>query len=150
MEVSGTEHDALLTAYIRAHLPARIFVQGYKTAYCLIAAWPHQLYMIFEGEVAGHHILGTLQEVVAAGLLPDDTFSVLVNMMTFTGALDWTEMAKISEVMPKGASTTNKNAYVVRDVITASLTKINATRFPRTQHHAFHDEDKALAWLGWN
>lgn len=150
MEVSGTEHDELLTAYIRAHRPARIFVQGYKAAYALVAVWEHRLYLVFEGEVAGHHILGVLQEAVKAGLLPDDNFSVLVNMMTFTGALDWAQMAKISDVMPTGTCTTNKNAYVVRDVITASLTKINATRFPRTQHHAFHDETKALAWLGWD
>lgn len=149
MEWTRGDTDPFLPEYVRTHAPARIFIQGVKNAYSLTAVWPHRMYLVFHGEVTGQHILGTLQEAAEAGLFPDDEVSALVDMHLFSAHVDWPAMVRIADIMPPGDCTTNKNAYVVHDVITASLTKINAVHFPKTTHRAFHDEAKALQWLGW-
>lgn len=149
MEWTGGDKAFPLPAYVHAHNPARVFAQGNRKAYALAAAWPHRLYMVFYGDVSGGHILGALHEVVQSGVFPDDRVSALVDMLMFSGTVDWSAMVRISDIMPRGNCRTNRNAYIVRDAITASLTKVNAVHFPDTTHRAFHDEAKALHWLGW-
>jgi hypothetical protein len=51
--------------------------------------------------------------------------------------------------MPKGDSTTNKNAYVIRNPLWMAIAKITAAYFPSTECAAFTAEAEARTWLGW-
>jgi hypothetical protein len=86
----------------------------------------------------------------AAGHLVSDQFNALIDLTEFTGVIDWDEIRKISEVMPKGASRTNKNAYLVHDTFLAMVAKITSVLFPQTECAAFTTENEARAWLGWD
>jgi hypothetical protein len=143
------DDDIALMNFWNAHAGMRFFVQGGRGARILLAAAPHRLYLVFEGEAEGEQIVGALLDAKRAGLPASDEFSALVDMLPFTGSVNWRAIPQISNVMPKGRSTTNKNAYVVRDDITAALTKINSVLFPNTEHRAFDNEAEAVAWLGW-
>jgi hypothetical protein len=144
------ETDSVLAAYIGRHGRERVFVRGEIGARVLLGVEPQRLYFRFEGEADGAQIIDAIRDATAAGLLTSDDFSALVDMSTFTGVLDWKVIPQISEVMPQGDTATNKNAYVVRDSLTAVLAKINSALFSKTQHRAFSHADEALAWLGWD
>jgi hypothetical protein len=143
------ESDERLANFASQHEGAPVFVCGSAGARVLLAVRPHRLYFAFEGEAESSQIIDTLRQARETGLLTTDDFSAFVDMAGFTGALDWRAIAEIGEVMPKGDCTTNKNAYVVNDGITASLTKINSALFSKTEHRAFTVAAEALAWLGW-
>lgn len=144
------DEDLALSRFTQDHSDAQVFVQGVKGARILLAVGPRRLHFVFEGEAEGRQIIAALNAAKAAGVLVSDDFSALVDMIPFTGALDWRTIPEISEVMPKGTTTTNKNAYIVRDDITAALTKINSALFSKTEHRAFATEAEARAWLGWD
>jgi hypothetical protein len=128
---------------------ARRFAEGRAGARVLLAAEPRRLHVVFDGDVEGAHLIGALSQARAAGLPAGDDFSALIDMTGFTGVLDWQAVAQVRDVMPKGGSTTNKNAYVVNNEITAALAKVNAALFAQTEHKAFLTMGEALAWLGW-
>jgi hypothetical protein len=143
------EADGALASFARAHAGMRIFVRGDKGARVVLAVASRRMYFVFEGECEGAQIVGVINDAKEAGVIVSDDFSAYVDMLPFTGALDWRVIPQIGEVMPKGNTATNKNAYVVRDDITAALTKINSALFSKTEHRAFATGAEALAWLGW-
>jgi hypothetical protein len=133
-----------------AHHPgAEIIVHEDRDGVVMLAVAPHRLIFTIEGTISSDHIVGVLRDASAAGLLPNDEFSALADFSNFTGVFDWTIIRQISEVMPKGNSRTNRNAYVVRNTMFMILAKVNAALFPSTQHAAFKTEAEARAWLGW-
>jgi hypothetical protein len=143
------EPDILLDEITKAHPDARIFIRGEVGARAILAVQPKRLHLVLDGELAKEDFLGVLIDARAGNLPPDDDFSALVDITNLTSAFDWQAVAEVREIMPKGSSTTNKNAYVVRDTITAALTKIYSMLFSKTEHRAFSTTEAAMRWLGW-
>jgi hypothetical protein len=131
------------------HPGAAILVHENPDGAVMLAVAPQRLVFTVEGTITSDHIVGVLRDAREAGLLPNDEFSALADFSNFAGVFDWKIIPQISEVMPKGDSVTNKNAYVVRNTMFMILAKINAALFPKTQHAAFTTETEARAWLGW-
>jgi len=128
---------------------AAIYTRKEADGIVLLAASPHRLVLYVRGAIGTEHIVGALREARAGGHFQNDDFSALVDMRDFTGVIDWRIIPQISEVMPKGDSRTNRNAYLVRNALFAMLAKINAVLFPKTQHATFDREEDARHWLGW-
>ena len=129
---------------------AAVFSRGRPRAAVLGAVTAHRLVLKVIGAVHAENLTGTLQDMRAAGHLTDDDFSALIDLTEFTGAIDWDEVKKIRDVMPKGQSASNKNAYLVHDDFLALVAKITEVLFPQTACAAFTTEAEARAWLGWN
>jgi hypothetical protein len=132
------------------HPEAAIFTRGGGSVVMLAAVQPHRLILKAVGAVPSENVVGILRDLRAAGHLTSDTFHALIDLTEFTGGIDWDEIKQISEVMPKGDSATNRNAYVVRDSFLAMIAKITAAMFPNTECAAFTAERDALAWLQWD
>lgn len=135
-------------AFRRAHPKAHLFVRGRPNARVYLAVEPRRLHVVFDGEPDGACLIGVFTEAREAGLFTNDMWA-LVDISRFTGAIDWKAIAAIGDIMPKGGEGTNRNAYIVRDSITAAMTKISAALFVHTEHKAFRDEAEAREWLGW-
>ena len=144
------ETDAKLAEFAAAHPAARLFVRGAADGRAILAAEPKRLHLVLEGEVSREDFLGVLIEARACDLPSSDDFHTLVDISRLTSALDWQAVAQVGEIMPKGDTATNKNAYVVRDSITAALTKVYSMLFAKTEHRAFTSADEAMRWLGWS
>ena len=140
---------AALETFAQKYPGAAVFAGGSGTSTAMLAVAPHRLVLKINGTVQSDKLVGLLQKMRAAGHLPSDDFSALIDLTEFTGAIDWDEIRKISEVMPKGASRTNKNAYLVHDTFLAMVAKITSVLFPQTECAAFTTEKEARAWLGW-
>ncbi len=136
--------------FARQNPDATIFVREEGEGGIMLAVSPRRLVFRMVEAFHSQHIVGVLADARAAGLLNTDEFSALVDMTKFTGVIDWSVLPQISEVMPKGHCTTNKNAYLVRNDMFAMLAKINIALFPDTQHATFMSEKEARAWLGWD
>lgn len=134
--------------FAEANPGAAIFAKVRAEGAVLLAVSPGRLVMDISGTIQSEYILEVLAEARAAGLFVSDAFSALVDLTTFTGAINWNVIPKISEIMPKGDSN-NKNAYIVRNMMFAVLAKINMVLFPKTQHRTFSTIAEARAWLGW-
>lgn len=128
---------------------AEIFLRERTGGAVLLAVAPLRMAISIEGTIQSEDIVNVLKDAREAGLFKDDNFSALVDMTNFTGVIDWRKIPEISEVMPKGETRTNKNAYVVRNDFFAMLAKINAVLFPKTLHATFKTEEEARLWLGW-
>jgi hypothetical protein len=142
------DSDAVPAAFRRAHPKAHLFVRGTPGASIWLAVEPRRLHVVFDGEPDGACLTGVFAEARDAGLLTNDMWA-LVDITRFTGAIDWKAISALGEIMPKGGDTINRNAYIVRDGITAAMTKISAALFTRTQHQPFSNEAEAREWLGW-
>lgn len=142
--------DLALNAFSGKHAGMTILVCGGIGARVMLAASAKRLVMRLEGEVETPLIIHVLHDARIAGYPASDDFSAMVDVTSFTGVLDWSVIPQISEVMPKGETTTNRIAYVVRDAVIAKLAKVNATLFPLTQHATFATESEARGWLGWD
>ena len=141
--------DQALKVFAANNPGAAVFARGTKTTHIMLAVSPHRLVLSTKGAITTEHLVALLGEMRAAGHLPSDDFSALVDLTGFTGAIDWDEIKKISTVMPQGDSRTNKNAYVVHDSFLAMVAKITAALFPKTECAAFTTEKAARHWLGW-
>ena len=138
-----------LETFAKKHPGATVFAGGRRGDRVMLAVAPHRLVLKINGTVQSDRVVGLLQEMRAAGHLASDDFNALIDITEFTGAIDWDEIRKISEVMPKGASRTNKNAYLVHNTFLAMVAKITAALFPQTECAAFTTEKEARALLGW-
>lgn len=144
------QEDGALQVFADKNPNMTLFVRGEIGARVLLAVAPRRLSVCMEGDASCADLLAVLRDARAAGHFESDDFSALVDMTGFTGTLDWQLIPKISEVMPKGDSETNKNAYVVRDALLSTLIKVSAMLFPKTKHASFVSEAKAREWLGWD
>lgn len=136
-------------AFSEKHKGAAVFTRGRGKSAVLAAVRPHRLVLKIAGSAPSEHVVSVLQDLRSAGHLASDEFSALIDLTEFTGAIDWDEIKKISDVMPKGVSRTNKNAYLVHDGFLAMIAKITSVLFPQTQCAAFAREREALHWLDW-
>jgi hypothetical protein len=136
-------------AFARKYPGAVVFTHGRKGASVMLAVAPHRLVLKIDGTIQSENVVGLLKDMRAAGHLASDDFNALIDLTAFTGVIDWDEIKKISDVMPKGASRTNKNAYLVHDTFLAMVAKITSALFPQTECAAFTTEKEARAWLGW-
>lgn len=126
-----------------------IFVRETDDGAIRLAAWPDRLVVAMVGAIHSEYLIEALREMRAAGLPASDTFTALIDLSAFTGEIDWKDIREVREVMPKGESRTNKNAYVVRNPIFALVAKITSVLFPQTQNAAFPTAAEARVWLGW-
>ncbi len=129
---------------------AAIFGREADDGSVLVAAWPDRLVVRMAGAIHSTKLIEALQDMRAAGFPASDAFSALIDLSTFTGEVDWQDIRQVKEIMPKGDSMTNKNAYIVRNRIFALTAKITSALFSQTEHVAFNTEKEALAWLGWD
>lgn len=128
---------------------AAIFTRGSSAGYVVLAVLPRRLHFRVKGELNTEYVVGLLREAAVAGLIPSDDFSALVDLTDFNGAIDWDEIKKITDIMPKGTSR-NKNAYIAPSAYQAMVAKITAVLFPQTDCAAFASEAEARAWLDWD
>jgi hypothetical protein len=139
----------LQAAFSAQYPDMAVFARGRRGAAALLAVAPGRLAIKIVGTVPSEHLVALLTQAREAGHIASDQFCALVDLTQFTGAIDWDEIKKISAVMPKGDSRTNKNAYVVRDSFLAMVAKITSVLFPKTECAAFSHEVDAKQWLGW-
>lgn len=142
--------DTALETFAKRYPGATVFAHGQRGDRVLLAVAPHRLVLKVGGTVQSEHLITVLSEMRAAGHLDSDDFNALIDLTEFTGAIDWNEIRKISDVMPKGSSRTNRNAYLVHDDFLAMVAKITSALFPQTECAAFTNEREARAWLGWD
>ena len=136
-------------AFADKHAGAKIFVYQQSDGSVMAAAWPDRLVVNIDGGVHSRDLIAVLRQVRAAGLPASDAFSALIDLSTFTGEIDWNDIRQVKDVMPKGDSMTNKNAYIVRNRFFAMAAKIVSGLFTQTEHVAFTTEEEARRWLGW-
>ncbi len=136
-------------AFAEKHSGAAVFARETDDGSIVLAAWPHRLAVKMSGAITSDYLLEVLREMRAAGLPASDSFSALIDLSDFTGDVDWKDIRQVTDIMPKGDSKTNKNAYVVRNRIFALIAKITSALFAQTEHAAFPSEAEARAWLGW-
>jgi hypothetical protein len=145
LRTEGTTQEA----FEADHPGAAIFARETDDGAILLAAWPDRLVVAMQGAIHSSHLIEALREMRAAGLPATDEFTALIDISTFTGEIDWRDIWEVREVMPKGDSRTNKNAYVVRNPLFALVAKITSVLFPQTQNAAFPTQAEARQWLGW-
>lgn len=128
---------------------ATIFARGSSAGYVVLAVLPQRLHFRVKSELNTEYVVSILRDAAAKGLIASDDFSALVDLTDFSGVIDWDEIKKISDIMPKGNSR-NKNAYIAPSEYQAMVAKITAVLFPQTDCAAFANEHDARAWLGWD
>jgi len=128
---------------------ATIFVRIMPVGSVFLAAAPKRMVFSITETPPSDSVVSLLQEARAAGFFHNDEYSALVDLSHFTGIVDWNEIKKIGDVLPKGDTRTNKNAFVVRNEFLGLIAKIAGAVFPNTQCAAFKCESEARAWLGW-
>ncbi len=142
----GTAQDD----FAASHPGAAIFARETDDGAIMLAAWPDRLVVAMRGAIHSNCLIEALREMRAAGLPATDEFTALIDISTFSGEIDWNDIREIREIMPKGDSRTNKNAYVVRNPLFALIAKITSVLFPQTQNAAFPTQAEARLWLGWD
>lgn len=137
-------------SFAAGHHGAAIFVREVDDGAIRVAAWPDHLVVVMVGAIHSKYLIEALQDMRVAGLPASDAFTALIDISAFTGEVDWRDIREVREVMPKGDSRTNKNAYVVRNPLFALVAKITAALFSQTQNAAFPTQAEARLWLGWD
>jgi hypothetical protein len=145
----GDGMDHALKAFTADNPGAAVFTRGTTAAHVMLAVAPHRLVFAIKGAINNEDLVAILSEMRAAGHLASDDFCALIDLTGFTGAIDWDEIKKISNIMPQGSSSTNKNAYVAHDSFLAMVAKITSVLFPKTECAAFTTKKQARHWLGW-
>lgn len=135
--------------FIANHPGATIVMRDKATGLAILAVSPGRVALTVTGTISSEHIVGVLQDANIAERLGSDQFNALIDLSAYTGAVDWKDIQQIKEIMPKGDSHTNKNAYVVRNALYMMVAKITAAFFAHTECAAFLSEKEARAWLGW-
>lgn len=135
--------------FAASHPGAAIFARETDDGAIMVAAWPDRLAVAMVGAIHSEYLIEALREMRAAGFPASDSFTALIDLSAFSGEIDWKDIREVREVMPKGESRTNKNAYVVRNPIFALVAKITSVLFPQTQNAAFSTAAEARVWLGW-
>lgn len=142
--------DAAAPERFKAANPgAAIFVRQKPSGVAMLAVAPGRIVLTLAGTIGSEHIVGVLKDANVAERLGSDAFHALINLADYNASVDWKDIQDIREVMPKGASRTNRNAYVVRNSFYAMVAKITGAMFPQTECSAFTREQDARAWLGW-
>lgn len=137
-------------AFKAANPDAAIFIRQKAGGFAMLAVSPGRIVLTLAGTIASEHIVGVLKDGDVAARLGSDSFHALINLADYNASVDWQDILEIRNVMPKGASRTNKNAYVVRNRLYAMVAKITGAMFPQTECAAFTREADARAWLGWS
>jgi hypothetical protein len=133
-----------------ANAGAAVFIRQKSGGHAMLAVAPRRIVLTVAGSIGSEHIVGVLRDAEVAARLGSDAFHALINLADYSASVDWQDIQAIREVMPKGASRSNKNAYVVRNSFYAMVAKITGVMFPQTECAAFTRESEARAWLGWN
>lgn len=128
---------------------AKIFMRERPGGAVFLALSPGRVVLVAQGAIASEHIVGVLRDARPTEILGSDAFCALIDVRGFNGAVDWKDIQEIPEIMPKGDSSTNKNAYVVRNHFVGMAAKITAALFAKTECKSFLSEAEARAWLGW-
>lgn len=145
MTITLTEQD-----FRKQNQGAAIFVRILPVGSVFLAAAPKRMVFAIVETPPSASVVLLLQEARAAGFFHNDEYSALVDLSHFTGIVEWNEIKKIGDVLPKGDTRTNKNAFVVRNEFLGLIAKVTGALFPNTQCAAFQSEAEARAWLGWD
>ncbi|GAA0549950.1 hypothetical protein FHS83_001185 [Rhizomicrobium palustre] len=129
---------------------AKIVVRERAGGVAFLALSPGRVVLRMEGSIHFEHLIGVLRDGQPKETLASDQFNALIDFSAFTGEIDWNAIRDIREIMPKGDSRTNKNAYVVRNDYYALTADVTRAIFAQTECRAFKCEEDALAWLGWS
>ena len=92
-------------------------------------------------------LVDCFREALETGALRE-RLPVLVDIVKFSGKIDWSEIRRIGELTPwsrdHGGSCV---AYLSDSPWFNTVLKVSATLYPRTAHRHFDDAAKALEWL---
>lgn len=136
-------------AFAAKNAGAAIFIREKATGLAMLAIKPGRIVLTVTGTIPSEHLVGVLKDGDVAARLGSDAFSALIDISAFTGSINWRDIQEITDVMPKGDSRSNKNAYVVRNTLYMMVAKITAALFKQTECTAFLTEADARRWLGW-
>ena len=104
------------------------------------------LWVTLEGEPRGDDLRGCFERALATGAITT-SMRTLVDLLRFTGAVDWPAIHAIKDMAVWGTDGQSRVAYLTRDMMFAVLLRALVDFFPKTRHRFFHDRDQALAWL---
>lgn len=135
--------------FTAANPQAQIFWRQHHGGAVFLALAPGRLMLVLDGPIASDQFVAMLRDAKPGDILGSDVFHALIDLRSFSGVVDWKDISEIRNVMPKGGSRTNRNAYLVRNQYLAMAATITAAFFSQTECKAFLKEEDARAWLGW-
>lgn len=142
------DQDARLASFVRCHENVSVFVQKDSGGTVLMAVAGERMQVRIEDEADCSLALEVCRQAVAKGVLKARV-DVLIDLSAFIGVIDWGAIADIRALLPWGAGTKNRAAYVFRDRRNALLLKIMAAMFPAVEHQEMENVADACKWLGW-
>ena len=104
------------------------------------------LWVSLEGEPRGEDLRFCFERALATGTITT-SMRTLVDLLRFTGAVDWPSIHAIKDMAAWGMDGQSRVAYLTRDTMFAVLLRALVDFFPRTRHRFFQDRDQALVWL---
>lgn len=141
-----TGQDTILAAFAAAHPDGHMVVTGRPGARYLMGFQGSLTTFLIDGEPDTKDFTELFDRVFADRLFAGVS-TVLIDLIAFTGAVDWGAVKALHDRTACHALRLKKIAYLVRDVQFAPLAKIAGAIFAETEHVAFIDRQEALAWL---
>jgi len=133
-------------AFAEAHKHGWVVARGRSGARFLLSVEPGWIFFHIEGEPTSEHLFSIFDAATKAGVL-HGAFSMLIDMTTFTGAMNWSAVAEMRDGIDWDKISKLNVAYVVRDMEFALLVKIAGVIFPKANNRTFLDREEALDWL---
>jgi hypothetical protein len=108
----------------------------------------NMLWILVEKEASANELISCFQQGLQAGWMKL-SMPTLVDLMRFTGAVDWGAVRAISKMARWGSDKreVSRVAYLVRDGQFNALVKIVSALFPLSSHRPFSNPEHALTWL---
>lgn len=141
-----TDQDAVLAAFEASHPEGFTIVAGRPGARYLMNIEKKLLTFMVDGEPESRDFTDAFAQAFSCGRL-DTGCAVLIDLVRFTGAVDWGAVKALHDTVNRQAWGIKKVAYLVRDMQFAPLAKIAGAIFAEMEHVVFDDKNKALAWL---
>jgi len=104
------------------------------------------LWVILEGEPRGDDLRLCFERALATGTITT-SMRTFVDMLRFTGSVDWPSIHAIKDMAVWGADGQARTAYLTRDTMAVMLLRALVDFFPLTRHRFFADREQALLWL---
>jgi len=121
---------------------------GDGTDYVDIHAENGRLEIALVGAPDGMHIYHGMKQGYAAGWITT-AMPTLVDVLAFSGRIDWTAIKAVAQMTTWGRSATGPSrvAYLTRDPLFVMVVKVVAVLFPHSKHRVFGNRHAATMWL---
>jgi hypothetical protein len=140
------DRDDVLTAFKAAHPDGHIIVTGRPGARYLMSIEATLTTFMADGEPDTPDFMNVFAQALRTGRFVG-IVTVLVDLIRFTGAVDWGAVKALHDRIDWKAVGILKIAYLVRDMHFAPFAKIAGAIISEGEHVVFDDKRLALAWL---